>query len=259
MASVQFENVCVDYPVYMLEAKRLRANFLHRLSFGRLGARRNERIVVSALKNITLNVDSGTRLGIIGLNGAGKTTLLQTVTGILEPSQGLRRVEGRVTALYNIGIGFDPEASGYENIRLRGLIMGLPPEEIEALVPDVERFTELGEFLKLPIRTYSAGMQVKLAFAIATSVVPEVLVMDEWIGAGDAMFKQRAHERLARVVESSSLFLLTSHAESLIKDNCDQAILLHRGEIVEHAGVEEVYNAYRNLIARQAPEGSGAW
>jgi ABC-type polysaccharide/polyol phosphate transport system ATPase subunit len=250
MVSVDFRNVCVDYPIYMLEAQRLRAKLLHSLSFGRYGSNGQVRTVVNALRDVSFSLQSGHRLGIIGMNGAGKTTLLQTAAGILEPARGWCRVEGRISALYNIGLGFDPEASGYENILLRGLFMGLTPREIAEITPDIEAFTELGDFLKLPIRTYSAGMQVRLAFAIATSIKPEVLIMDEWIGAGDERFLQRSKERLQTIVAQSALLLLASHSEALIKSNCDQVILLHHGEVLEYAGVDEVYRSYRKLTAR---------
>lgn len=250
MVTVDLRDVCIDYPIYMLEAQRLRAKLLHNLSFGRCGSNARVRTVVNALRNVSFSLQSGHRLGIVGMNGAGKTTLLQTVAGILEPARGQCRVKGRISALYNIGLGFDPEASGYENILLRGLFMGLNPHEIAEITPGIEAFTELGDFLKLPIRTYSAGMQVRLAFAIATSIKPEVLIMDEWIGAGDDRFLQRSKERLQEIVAQSSLLLLASHSEALIKSNCDQAILLHHGEVLEYAGVDEVYRAYRQLSAR---------
>ena len=250
MVTVQLRNVSLDYPIYDLEAARLRGNLLHRLTFGKLGELRPERRVVRALLDISLTLEAGDRLGIIGLNGAGKTTLLQMIAGVLEPTLGLRRVEGRISTLYNIGLGFDPEVSGYDNIRLRGLFMGLTPREIDAMVPGIEDFTELGEFLTLPIRTYSAGMQVRLAFAIATSVMPEILIMDEWLGAGDALFMAKSKDRMDEVVAASSMLLLASHSEALIRDNCDKAILLDRGRIVEQGDVESVYRAYGRVMAR---------
>jgi len=250
MVMVQLSNVSLEYPIYELEAARLRGNLLYRMTLGRLGELRPERRVVRALSDISLKMKAGDRLGIIGLNGAGKTTLLQTVAGVLEPTLGERLVEGRISTLYNIGLGFDPDVSGYENIRLRGLFMGLTPRQIAAMVPDIEAFTELGDFLTLPIRTYSSGMQVRLAFAIATSVKPEILIMDEWIGAGDAVFKEKSKARMTEVVASSSMLLLASHSESLVKDNCDQAILLDRGRIVEQGDVESIYRAYRRITAR---------
>jgi ABC-2 type transport system ATP-binding protein/lipopolysaccharide transport system ATP-binding protein len=250
MVGISFQNVDVEYPVYMLEAHHLRARLLHRLTFGRFGELEPVRVVVHALKNLTFALRPGDRLGVIGANGAGKTTLLQTVAGILHPTRGRRRVDGRISALYNIGLGFDREANGYENIRLRGLFMGLTPTEIEAITPEVEAFAELGDFMRLPIRTYSSGMQVRLAFAIATCADPEILVMDEWLGAGDDRFRERAHKRLSKLVEKSSILVLASHSEKLIRDNCDQAMLLHQGEVVEYAGIDDVYKAYNKIMAR---------
>ncbi|MEM7620074.1 MAG: ABC transporter ATP-binding protein [Pseudomonadota bacterium] len=248
MVAVELKSVHIDFPIYMLEAQRLRSNLINRLSMGRFGEYNSNRIIVNALRGVDLKLKAGDRLGIIGHNGAGKTTLLQTIAGVLEPSIGERIVKGRISALYNIGLGFDPEASGYENIHLRGLFMGLKPNEIEEIIPDVEEFTELKEFLYLPLRTYSAGMQVRLAFAIATSVDPEILIMDEWLGAGDAEFQAKSKVRMKKIVERSSLLLLASHAEALIKNNCDQAILLNKGRILEHGKVDDVYKAYKKLL-----------
>jgi ABC-2 type transport system ATP-binding protein/lipopolysaccharide transport system ATP-binding protein len=249
MTYVDFKSVYVNYPVYMLEAKRIRQKLLHMVSFGHFGANNSERVVIHALKDISLSLQAGDRLGIVGLNGSGKTTLLQTVAGILEPAHGLRRVKGTISALYNIGLGFDPEANGYYNIKLRGLFMGLTPQEIESIIPDVEEFTELGEFLHLPIRTYSAGMQVRLAFAVATCIKPDILIMDEWIGAGDIRFQERSKARVNEVVASSSLLLLASHTESLIKNNCNKAVLLHHGEIQEYGEVDDVYREFEKLCS----------
>ncbi len=249
MSLVKLENVCVDYPIYDLEAQYLRQSILHKCSYGLLGKKRSQiRVEVNALKSINLEAKDGDRIGIIGLNGAGKTTLLQTIAGIFSPSSGRRIVRGRINALYNIGLGFDTNATGYENIVLRGLFMGMSGAEAKKLIPGVEEFTELGYFLNLPIRTYSAGMQVKLAFAIATSIHPEILIMDEWIGAGDQAFQDKAKKRLQTVVESSSVLLLASHAEKLVRDNCNKCILLHKGEMLGIGDTDAMFKEYTKVM-----------
>lgn len=249
MTSITLDHVSIDYPIYDLESKYLRQNILHACSFGWLGKKNASiRVEVHALKNISFAIRDGERVGVIGLNGAGKTTLLQTIAGIYSPSSGTLTVEGKINALYNIGLGFDTNATGYENIMLRCLFMGMSKAQAAALIPAVEEFTELGDFLNLPIRTYSAGMQLKLAFAIATSIHPEILIMDEWIGAGDQAFQEKAKKRLQDVVDASSVLLLASHSEALIKDNCSKCLLLHKGEVVSFSDTDTAFAEYKKLM-----------
>ena len=250
MTHIELKNVDVKFPVYDLQNANLRNDVIRKISFGLLESPRQHKVAeVHALKNISLNILAQERVGIIGLNGAGKTTMLQTIAGIYRPVSGTRHVSGRISALYNIGVGFDVNASGYENIILRGMLMGLSKKAACDLIPEIEEFIELGEFLNMPIRIYSAGMQVKLAFAIATSVNPEILLMDEWIGAGDQSFREKAQDRLKDVVQKSSILVLTSHSESLVKNNCSKCILLHKGEIIEYTDTDHAFKTYHKMHA----------
>ena len=251
MTHIQLKNVDVKFPVLDLQNANLRNDVIRKLSFGLLESPRQHKVAeVHALKNISLNILAKDRVGIIGLNGAGKTTMLQTIAGIYKPVSGTRDVSGRISNLYNIGVGFDNNESGYENIILRGMLMGLSKREAIDLIPEIKEFTELGDFLNMPIRIYSEGMRVKLAFAISTAVNPEVLLMDEWIGAGDQSFQEKAQDRLHDVIQKSSILVLTSHVEGLVKNNCSKCVLLHKGEIIEYTDTDHAYKAYHKMRAR---------
>ena len=254
MTHIELKNVDVKFPVHDLQNANLRNDVIRKLSFGLLESSRQHKVAeVHALKNISLNILAKDRVGIIGLNGAGKTTMLQTIAGIYRPVYGTRHVSGRISALYNIGVGFDVNASGYENIILRSMFMGLSKKAAFDLIPEIEEFTELGDFLNMPIRIYSAGMQIKLAFAISTSVNPEILLMDEWIGAGDQSFREKAQDRLKDVVQKSSILVLTSHSESLVKNNCSKCILLHKGEVIEYTDTNHAFKTYHKMRAGKKP------
>jgi ABC-type polysaccharide/polyol phosphate transport system ATPase subunit len=201
---------------------------------------------VQALRNISLDLKTGDRLAIVGRNGSGKTTLLQVLGGILSPSAGRLTYRGRVTSLININLGIQPEASGHRNITLRGLASGYSRKEIEQKRGEIAEFSELGEFLSMPMMSYSAGMRMRLTFAIATAFTPEILVLDEWLSAGDTAFKKKATNRMQEFVGKAGILILASHSRQLILDNCEQAIWLDGGEIRERGPVEEVLKAYES-------------
>ena len=193
---------------------------------------------------MSLNIEHGERVGLIGRNGAGKTTLLRVMAGIYEPPAGTVEVEGRVAPLFDIGMGMDPESSGYENILLRGLYLGLRKAEIRAKVDEIAEFTELGEFLEMPLRTYSAGMFARLAFAISTSIDPEILLLDEGIGAGDEAFLEKAKQRLDAMINRARIMVLASHSDELVRKLCNRAILMQNGEIVASGSTDEMLERY---------------
>ena len=187
--------------------------------------------MVQALRNISFTLRSGDRLGLVGSNGSGKTTLLRALSGIYQPTVGSLSMEGRLTSLLDPGLGMNMDLTGRENIRLRGFFLGLPAAEIVRLEADVEDFSELAQFLDLPVRSYSSGMVVRLAFAMATAFPPEILLMDEWILAGDAAFMEKAKARVEGMVRHADILVLASHSASILAEWCDRLIWLEGGQI----------------------------
>lgn len=244
MAQIRLNNVSVQFPIYNANTRSLKNRLMHMTTGGRIGRDTGNRVYVQALDNVTLRFEYGDRVGLIGHNGAGKTTLLRVLAGIYEPLFGTIHREGRVVPLFNLAIGIDPEATGFENILLRGVFLGLRPDEIRARVDEIAAFTELGDYLAMPVRTYSAGMQLRLAFAVSTAIEPEIMLMDEWIGAGDANFFHKAESRLNDFVERAKILVLASHSAALLERNCTKGILLHAGKVEMVGTIGEVLHAY---------------
>lgn len=211
---------------------------------------------VRALSDVSFSVERGERVGILGENGSGKTTLLQVLAGIYAPDSGSVHIEGQATSLVNINLGMRGEASGHRNITLRGLAAGRTRTEIEARRADIAAFSELGEFLDLPVETYSAGMSMRLNFAIATAFEPDVLILDEWLSAGDAAFRRKASARMSRFVDKAGVLILASHSRALLMDNCKRAIWLDGGRIRQDGPIEAVIGAYEEEM-QQRHNGSG--
>jgi lipopolysaccharide transport system ATP-binding protein len=231
MASISLNSVTVDFPVFNASHRSLRNTLVQMATGGRIGEREDGRIVVRALENITLNLSDGDRVGIIGHNGSGKTTLLRVLSGVYHPMSGTVRVDGKVTALLNIALGTDPEATGRENIRLRGAMLGMSRQQMDDISEEIAEFTELGNFLDVPVRAYSSGMQMRLAFAIATALRPEILLLDEWLSVGDEGFRAKAEQRLTNMIESTRILVLASHSKDLILDTCNRVLWLEHGRI----------------------------
>lgn len=259
MASVSIENVVVDFPVYGVH-KTFRWEMRELLArtggaMRREAQPRRRRITVRALNNISARIEHGERLGIVGHNGSGKSTLLKVIAGVYEPTLGRVKIEGTLCPLFNTAPGLDMDDTGYENIVTCGLYLGMTRAEIERKIPDMEQFAELGNYLSLPVRTYSSGMLVRLSFAIGTSIDPDILVLDEGIGAGDARFAERAARRVDALVDRASILILASHSDSLIRRFCDKAMLLHGGHLLAHGPVDEVIEQYNELSRNPNPAG----
>lgn len=171
-------------------------------------------------------------MGLVGHNGSGKTTLLRALSGVYAPTSGRLDVLGRVVSLLDISLGMDPDATGYENIMMRGIMMGLTPKQIKSRMDEIAYFTDLGEYLNMPIRSYSSGMQLRLAFTVSTSVEADIILMDEWLSVGDAAFQQKAAERLNHLVGNAPILVLASHSPDLINTVCTRVIELHHGRLV---------------------------
>jgi ABC-type polysaccharide/polyol phosphate transport system ATPase subunit len=201
---------------------------------------------VRAIDGVSFSLHQGARLAIVGENGSGKTTLLQALAGILTPETGTLQVRGRITSLININLGTQPEATGHRNITLRGLAAGYTHKQIEAKRQEIAEFSELAEFLNMPIETYSAGMRMRLVFSIATAFEPEILVLDEWLSAGDVAFKEKATRRMNDFVEKAGILILASHSRKLILDNCTTGLWMDQGRVQAIGPVEEIINAYED-------------
>lgn len=243
--SISCRDVSLRFPVYGVDAKSLKKHLARVAIGGRLGSTAGV-TEVAALSRINLELKAGDRLGLIGHNGAGKTTLLRALSGAYEPDEGQIEVQGRIAALLNLSLGIDPSASGFDNIRLRGRISGLNSKEIEERLGEIAEFSGLGPFLAMPVKTYSAGMQARLAFAAATAVDADVLLMDEWIAVGDADFQKMAHKRLLKLVERAGILVLASHDLDLIRLYCNKVMRMNGGVASE---VTDVRNLDQLLAA----------
>jgi ABC-2 type transport system ATP-binding protein/lipopolysaccharide transport system ATP-binding protein len=253
MASIRLNQVSVSFPIYDAKSRSIKKRVLAAAGRGRIGTSEDNHVVIRALDGISVKIEHGDRVGLIGRNGAGKTTLLRVMAGIYEPPSGSVEIEGRVAPLFDIGMGMDPESSGYENILLRGLYLGLRKAEIRAKVDEIADFTELGEFLEMPLRTYSAGMFARLAFAISTSIDPEILLLDEGIGAGDDVFLEKAKRRLDALINRARILVLASHSDELVRKLCNQAILMENGRVVTSGPTDEMLERYHQKASAAAP------
>jgi ABC-type polysaccharide/polyol phosphate transport system ATPase subunit len=251
MAHVKMDRVTIQFPIYTPHTRSVTS-----MLTGRLGGsmqRNNGTTVVSALKNVSLNLGDGDRLGLVGHNGAGKTTFLRVVAGVYPPVSGSIDVEGRVSAFTDIMLGMNYESNGWDNIIYRCVFLGLSFKEAHALAPSIAEFSELGNYLDVPVRTYSAGMLVRLAFSIATSIKPEILVMDEMLSAGDPQFIHKAMARVGELLDHTKILVLGSQLEAFIKHFCNKAVWLHHGEVRAFGTVNEVWTEYAASSAATLP------
>lgn len=238
--SVIADNIGVTFPVNGSISKDIDQPSASRMIWDGKGRLRG----VRAISDVSFQLKKGDRLAIIGENGSGKTTLLQVLAGILSPETGQLRVRGRITSLININLGIQAEATGHRNITLRALAAGYTHREIEDKRREIAEFSELGEFLHMPLDTYSAGMCMRLIFSIATAFEPEVLILDEWLSAGDAAFREKATRRMNEFVEKAGILVLASHSRKLILDNCDIGLWMEEGQVKAIGPVLEIMNAY---------------
>lgn len=215
------------------------------------GTRRVEVHDIVALKGVSVDIDAGQRVGLLGHNGAGKSTFLKMVAGIYPVFSGTRVVEGTIRSLFDLSLGFEPDATGRENILYRGLLLGLTPAFMRGIEEEVVEFADLGEFIDYPIKTYSAGMQVRLAFAISTAVGGDILLLDEVIGAGDARFRRKAKDRIHALIERSEILVLASHDFSTLEVLCDRGLVFHHGELRFDGAIGESIREYNKLNGLQ--------
>ena len=251
MSFLRLHDVTVDFPLYQGGSRSLKKAILASSTKGNLAHDAFDRVMVRALNDISFNIERGDRVALLGANGAGKTTLLRVLAGIFEPTRGAVESSGRISALLDVTLGLNPEATGRENIILRGMYMDMHPKQMRQHAEEIIEFTELGDYIDMPVRTYSAGMNVRLAFAISTCVPPEILVMDEWLSAGDARFLDKARKRMADFVNQSSILVLASHSMDLLLEWCKTGILLDHGHVVAAGPIADVVAAYKARVETQ--------
>lgn len=247
---VKLTNVSISFPVYHGGSRSLKKSVIFLSSAGRMARDARDRLVVHALRDISLSLKSGDRLALIGANGAGKTTLLRTIAGVYEPAMGTVEVSGRISSMFDISLGIDHDLNGYDNIRLRGMIMGIAPDEIERRLDDIAEFTELGDYLDIPMRTYSTGMTMRLAFAVATCIEPDVLLMDEWFGTGDVRFLNKIRGRLDGFINKANVMVLASHQLEVCRQWCNKGLWIEQGAVRAYGPIGEVIDSYRASAER---------
>jgi lipopolysaccharide transport system ATP-binding protein len=233
MARIAAEDVVVEFPIYANIHRSLKAAMLNATTGGRVARDSGNRVTVRALDGVSFDIREGDRIGLIGHNGSGKTTLLRALSGIYEPVSGVLDVQGRVSSLIDLQLGLDQDGSGYENIMLRGVLAGLRPREIRRKMEEIAEFTELSDYLEMPVRTYSSGMLLRLGFAVCTGVDADILLMDEWLSVGDAEFSKKAALRLEKLVDQTPILVLASHSPELIHKVCNRIFRLEHGSLVE--------------------------
>ena len=238
--------MCLDYTIYDGLDRSLK-NKVFNLSVGGIISKdKKGNASIAALNDVSFDIDEGDRVALLGHNGAGKSTLLRVLSGSYVPQRGEVTVEGKVSTLFSLGLGIDPLASGYENIVMRGLVLGFTKQQIKQNTQQISEFSGLGEFLDMPVRTYSDGMKLRLAFAITTRIEPDVLLMDEWLGVGDKEFVESAGKKLNELIDNSSILVLATHNLVLVQQLCNKALLMSRGQVVDYGPVEKMVNIYKD-------------
>ena len=242
--SIELRNVGVDFPVFNASALSLKNRMLSAVTGGAIDRKYDGSVIVKGLQNINLKIEAGERVGLIGHNGAGKTTLLRVLSGIYAPTEGEAIINGECVSLINISLGIDPEATGRENIKLRSAMIGFTPKETKERMEEIIDFSGLGDFIDMPFRTYSSGMQLRLAFAVSTSIRPQILVLDEWLSTGDEEFRHRAEKRMQEVVDSTDILILASHSRQLLLENCNRVVWLEHGKVKMDGAPSRVCSIY---------------
>lgn len=241
MSRIVIHNATVEFPVYQNDFKI--TSKVNKLG-GFITSYQNKCSVIRALDNLSLDLYPGDRVGLIGHNGAGKSTLLRLLAGIYEPVSGHVHTEGSIASMLSIAQGIEREATGYENIFIRGTLMGMDKNEIKCKQDEIAEFSELGDYLSMPVHTYSSGMLVRLAFAISTSIQPDILLLDEIFAAGDASFQEKAKEKMASLVTQSKIIVFASHSFELLKEFCNKVLVLETGKIADYGPLQEILTKY---------------
>ncbi|MGI3902000.1 MAG: ABC transporter ATP-binding protein [Janthinobacterium lividum] len=247
MASIELADASVEIPIFNSRGRSLKTTLVRRVG-GQVEADDNDVVTVRALRHVDLSLRPGDRLGLIGHNGAGKSTLLRVFAGSYEPSTGRAEIAGTVSSLIDMEMGMDPELTGADNIIQRGVFLGMSLKEARRAIPSIAEFSELGPYLHLPMRTYSSGMRMRLAFATSTTRHPDILLFDEMISFGDAGFAARAKARLDAMMDNAKILVLASHDLSSLQSYCNRAVMLEAGYIVAQGSVDDVWARYMDGV-----------
>jgi lipopolysaccharide transport system ATP-binding protein len=244
MAQITLTNASVVLPIYNSSARSLTNTLVSAATGGVLTAQKGGHLSIEALKDLNLEIKSGDRLGIVGHNGAGKSTLLRLLSGVYEPSSGKIKRSGSISSLVDISLGINAENTGRENIFLRGKLMGLSKREIDEKLDEIIEFSELGDYVNLPVRVYSSGMLLRLAFSVSTSISADILIMDEWLSVGDGAFAERSGQRLRNLVDESDILVIASHTRDLLEETCNRIVWLEHGVIRKVGSAQDVIPEY---------------
>ncbi|MBF9195347.1 ABC transporter ATP-binding protein [Microvirga terrestris] len=254
MALIKLENITLEFPVQASKSDRRQSSSKESHIGGQLSLGPSGQMVVRALDQLSLTLGPGDRLALLGHNGAGKTTLLRVMAKLYPPTHGRVTVQGRVAPLLNLGFGLDMDSTGYDNIFIRGLYLGMSKADLKKKADAIAEFSELGDFLDLPMRTYSSGMRARLAFAISTHVQTDILLLDEVVATGDARFLKKANEQLENFARDSKLLVLASHSNKVLRDLCNKAVILEHGRIKAFGPIDEIIDAYAVSMGVEAKD-----
>ena len=257
MSSITLDDVSIAFPIYGSSSRSLKKRVVSLGTGGHVG-REEGRVVVQALDHVNLSIRHGDRVALLGHNGAGKSTLLKVLAGIYEPQGGSIVTEGMVAPVFDLSLGLDPDSTGYENIRLRGLYLGLTRGQVIARTDEIAEFTGLGEFLDMPLRTYSSGMQARLAFAVSTSIDPDILLLDESVGTGDADFAKKARHRVTELVARSGILVFATHSVGMAERFCNKAVLMNHGRMLRFGPIRDVMDEYLAMTGQTREEATSA-
>ena len=247
--SIDLKNISLDFPVFDISGLSLKKLILgNSTGRSRINNDDGKIVLVRALENVNLSLNSGDRLGLIGHNGAGKSTLLRILARIYPPTSGQIEIRGITVPLLDLSLGMDEHSTGRQNIRLRGLLLGMDNTEIKNKIEEIATFTELGNYLDLPLRTYSNGMRIRLAFAISTAVDANILLLDEVLGVGDASFQERANKRLIDLQDKAEIVVLAIHSNEVIRKSCNKGLWIDQGKVKMFGEVNDVLKAYEDSI-----------
>jgi ABC-type polysaccharide/polyol phosphate transport system ATPase subunit len=249
MASIVLDRVDLTFQVRQQHQITLKEYLLK----GMFRRSANPVLEVRALQDVSLRIGDGERVGVLGANGSGKSTLLRLLAGVYHPNRGRRIVVGKVSSLFELTLGFEMEASGWKNIRFRGFLQGESTEGIRRKAPEIAAFSELGQFLDIPARYYSAGMLVRLAFSAATAIEPEILLIDEVLGAGDRAFQNKAQQRMTEMIEHARILVVVSHDLGVLSRLCRRGIWLEKGRVQKDGPIDDVIAAYIARVEQRQP------